>query len=92
MGDCRQRRGQRAFPILLSTHLNCPQNQALFDDDDLLDEDKVMMALWARWILLNRYVYYLMVKTVPDLIELAGFCSSKTTYADCLLSLMRTGG
>jgi hypothetical protein len=28
----------------------------LFELDDVRDEDKVMMALWGRWIVRGRYV------------------------------------
>lgn len=30
------------------------REEELFELDDVLDEDKVMMALWYRWIFLNR--------------------------------------
>ncbi|TFK49344.1 hypothetical protein OE88DRAFT_1736974 [Heliocybe sulcata] len=30
------------------------KEEEMFELDDVRDEDKVMMALWARWILLNR--------------------------------------
>ncbi|KAI6044855.1 hypothetical protein EDC04DRAFT_269233 [Pisolithus marmoratus] len=32
------------------------REEELFELDDVLDEDKVMLALWYRWIFLNRYV------------------------------------
>jgi hypothetical protein len=30
--------------------------EEIFECDDVRDEDKVMQALWGRWILLNRFV------------------------------------
>lgn len=30
------------------------REEELFELDDILDEDKVMQALWFRWIFLNR--------------------------------------
>ncbi|EPQ53586.1 hypothetical protein GLOTRDRAFT_116976 [Gloeophyllum trabeum ATCC 11539] len=30
------------------------KEEEIFELDDVRDEDKVMMALWGRWILLNR--------------------------------------
>lgn len=32
--------------------------QLLLEVEDVADEDKVMMALWNRWIFLNRSVYF----------------------------------
>ena len=31
------------------------KEEEIFECDDVRDEDKVMQALWGRWILLNRY-------------------------------------
>lgn len=31
------------------------REEDLFEQDDLPDEDKVMLALWNRWIMFNRY-------------------------------------
>ena len=33
------------------------REEEMFELDDVLDEDKVMQALWGRWILLNQWVY-----------------------------------
>lgn len=33
------------------------REEELFELDDVLDEDKVMLALWYRWIFLNRNVF-----------------------------------
>lgn len=30
------------------------REEEMFENDDVLDEDKVMQALWGRWILLNQ--------------------------------------
>jgi hypothetical protein len=30
------------------------REEEMFELDEILDEDKVMQALWARWILLKR--------------------------------------
>jgi hypothetical protein len=32
------------------------REEEIFEIDDVRDEDKVMQALWFRWIFLNRYV------------------------------------
>jgi len=32
------------------------REEEIFEIDDVRDEDKVMQALWLRWIFLNRYV------------------------------------
>jgi hypothetical protein len=32
------------------------REEEIFDIDNVRDEDKVMQALWFRWIFLNRYV------------------------------------
>ena len=34
------------------------REEDLFELDYMRDEDKVMLALWGRWIFLNRYVYH----------------------------------
>lgn len=40
------------------------KEEELFDADDVRDEDKVMQALWSRWIMLNRYSMLFVVPTV----------------------------
>lgn len=30
------------------------REEEMFENDDVLDEDKVMQALWGRWVLLNQ--------------------------------------
>lgn len=32
------------------------KEEEIFEQDDVRDEDKVMQALWARWIILHRFV------------------------------------
>lgn len=32
------------------------KEEEIFELDDVRDEDKVMQALWARWIIVNRWV------------------------------------
>lgn len=34
------------------------REEELFEMDDILDEDKVILALWNRWIMLNRSGYF----------------------------------
>lgn len=33
------------------------REEELFEMDDVSDEDKVMLALWNRWIMLHKYVF-----------------------------------
>ena len=33
------------------------KEEEIFECDDVRDEDKVMQALWARWIFLHRWVF-----------------------------------
>lgn len=33
------------------------REEEIYESDDVKDEYKVMHALWARWIMLNRWVY-----------------------------------
>lgn len=35
------------------------REEELFELDDILDEDKVLQALWFRWIFLHRYAYFI---------------------------------
>jgi hypothetical protein len=34
-------------------------DEGIFEVDDWRDEDKAMQALWARWIFLNRSLFFL---------------------------------
>ena len=43
-------------PFGVLSWLIIDREEELFELDDILDEDKVMLALWNRWIFLNRYV------------------------------------
>jgi hypothetical protein len=40
------------------------KEEEIFECDDVRDEDKVMQALWARWILLNRLVVRILRRRV----------------------------
>ena len=67
----RKRSGGLSLPSPLSTPVLAPMTpvrlpalpgttavagEDIFEMDDVRDEDKVMQALWARWIFLNRFV------------------------------------
>ena len=43
-------------PFGLSSWFIVDREEELFELNDVLDEDKVMQALWSRWILLKRQV------------------------------------
>ena len=44
-------------PFGLSSWFIVDREEELFELNDVLDEDKVMQALWSRWILLKRQVF-----------------------------------
>jgi len=46
------------------------REEELFELDDVLDEDKVMQALWGRWILLNHRKF------------LANYCRGTEAFID----------
>lgn len=43
-------------PFGVMTWAIVESEEVTFEQDDLIDEDKVMLALWNRWIMLNRSV------------------------------------
>ncbi len=53
MFDLLQMLDMRPFGVLAWTIIE--REEEIFESDDIRDEHKVMHALWARWILLNRY-------------------------------------
>ncbi|KAG7446898.1 uncharacterized protein BT62DRAFT_993784 [Guyanagaster necrorhizus] len=66
--DLLQMLDMRPFGVLAWTVIE--REDEIFDSDDIKDEHKVMHALWARWILLNRSKF------------IANYCRGITEFVD----------
>lgn len=67
------------------------KEEEIFELDEVRDEDKVMQALWARWIMLNRSEYDLLCYRAMLLKSILGIASLKTTSKVPSASSMITG-
>lgn len=68
MFDLLQMLDMRPFGVLAWTIIE--REEEIFESDDIKDEHKVMHALWARWILLNRSKF------------IADYCRGITEFVD----------
>ncbi|KAK0232269.1 hypothetical protein EDD85DRAFT_888940 [Armillaria nabsnona] len=66
--DLLQMLDMRPFGVLAWTIIE--REEEIFESDDIRDEHKVMHALWARWILLNRSKF------------IANYCRGITEFVD----------